>query len=37
LAPSQKKTFKPLAAAWHDQIANQIAQRLGAAKDEKAA
>jgi hypothetical protein len=28
LAPSQKKTFKPLATAWHDQIANQIAARL---------
>jgi hypothetical protein len=28
LAPSQKKTFRPLAAGWHDQIANQIAARL---------
>lgn len=28
LAPSQKKAFKPLAIAWRDQIANQIADRL---------
>jgi chromosome segregation ATPase len=29
LAPSQKKQFKPLATAWCDQIANQLAPRLG--------
>jgi hypothetical protein len=28
LAPSQKKTFKPLADAWCSQIENQTAQRL---------
>lgn len=33
LAPSQKKTFKPLAAGWRDQIASQIAARLGSEKE----
>ncbi len=28
LSPSQKKNFKDLATAWHDQIVNQIAGRL---------
>jgi hypothetical protein len=38
LAPSQKKSFKPLAEGWRDQIANQIAARLGSeTKDERAA
>jgi hypothetical protein len=36
LAPSQKKASRPLATAWHDQIANQIAQRLGEKKVEAA-
>lgn len=36
LAPSQKKAFRPLATAWHDQIANQIATRLGEKKVEAA-
>jgi hypothetical protein len=33
LAPSQKKSFKPLATAWRDQIANQIASRLPSSKE----
>jgi hypothetical protein len=37
LAPSQKKHFKDLATAWHDQIENQIAGRLGEKKNERAA
>ena len=36
LSPSQKKDFKPLATAWHNQIANQIADRIGAKKEEAA-
>jgi hypothetical protein len=36
LAPSQKKQFKPLSTAWHDQVANQIAARLEETKDKAA-
>jgi hypothetical protein len=36
LAPSQKKQFKDLAAAWCDQIANQVAARLDEKKTEAA-
>jgi hypothetical protein len=37
LAPSQKKAFRPLAESWCDQIANQIAARLGEEKKKDAA
>jgi hypothetical protein len=37
LAPSQKKSFRPLADAWGATIANQIAARLPTDKDERAA
>lgn len=37
LAPSQKKAFKPLATAWRDQIANQIATLLPQPKKTEAA
>jgi hypothetical protein len=36
LSPSQKKSFKPLAAGWCDQIASQIAARLGEKQKESA-
>jgi hypothetical protein len=36
LSPLQKKHFRNLAAGWCDQIANQIAARLGEKKTEAA-